>query len=176
MNLHQMILDSTSKPPTKAFIIAGDGNKAAVCDTAIIVNCVRHGRETGLMYLDAWTAPTSMLDVYGMKPKDQEVLRIYPTQDTEKAIWKKILPAAAESCRRSWEHKPSCEYLGKRRIPLSIEDWGNPLCKCGCGADVDDFPKDSWLAYLKEKATRIALPTLSAVSYVEPMDPTGSGS
>jgi hypothetical protein len=52
-----MILDSTSKPQTKAFIIAGDGDKASVCDTAIIINCVRHSRETGLMYLDAWTAP-----------------------------------------------------------------------------------------------------------------------
>jgi hypothetical protein len=82
------------------------------------------------------------------------------------------MPAAVESCRRDWKHTDHCEYLEKGRAPLSLEPWKSPICSCRNSKDLDDFPGRSFAWALKGWATRVATPTLSAVSYVEAMDPT----
>jgi hypothetical protein len=55
-------------------------------------------------------------------------------------------------------------------MPVSMEVGQNPICGCGEGRDVDGFPEE-FLGPFKGFATRIALPALSAVAYVEAMDP-----
>ena len=50
--------------------------------------------------------------------------------DDELRLWKEMIPAWVERCRQ-WGHRPSCEYLSKSRIPLSVEHGQNPICSCG---------------------------------------------
>ncbi len=98
--------------------------------------------------------------------------RICADSENFQAIWKQIMPAAVESCRGDWKHKQRCEYLEKGRVPLSLEPWESSICSCGNGKDLDGFPTRSFAWALKGWATRVAIPTLSAVSYVEAMDPS----
>jgi hypothetical protein len=50
----------------------------------------------------------------------------------ELSLWKEVLPAMVERCRR-WEHRSSCEYVVKGQIPLSVEEGKRVLCSCGEG-------------------------------------------
>ena len=51
-------------------------------------------------------------------------------ENDELRLWKEIVPAWVERCRQ-WEHRPSCAYLSKSKIPLSVENGQNPICSCG---------------------------------------------
>ncbi|KAA8576412.1 hypothetical protein EYC84_006538 [Monilinia fructicola] len=101
-----------------------------------------------------------------------ESFPIYYVAPSEHILWKRIMPSAVESCRRNWNHKASCEYR-KAQAPLSTEPWASPICKCGEGKDVEEFPKGKLMKLFQDWSTRIALPLLSAVSYVEAMGPPG---
>lgn len=79
---------------------------------------------------------------------------------------KKLMPAAVESCCRNWKHEASCTIR-----PIFNDYYKNSICSCGEGKDVKDFPTDICKAGFKAIATRVALPLLSAVSYIEAMDP-----
>ena len=70
----------------------------------------------------------------------QPVQEYVPTLRVFHAIWKRIVPAAVESCRRDWKHTKHCEYPEKGRAPLSFEYWKSPVCSCGNSKDLDDFP------------------------------------
>ena len=52
---------------------------------------------------------------------DQSDICVFATRKEEMDIWKHLLPAAVETCRRHWKHKSSCEYLIQGKIPLSTE-------------------------------------------------------
>ncbi|KAM0138147.1 hypothetical protein ACHAO1_003615 [Botrytis cinerea] len=138
-----------------------------LCDLLLVTNGLRHSRETSSLVFDGWV----ISDVLG-KPMPPALLHFmsYPVSRNEHILWKKMVPAAVESCRRDWEHDSSCAYRDAQ-APLSIEPHISPICKCGEGKDVGDFPEDSMIEPLKSRATRIAFPLLSAVSYVEAMDP-----
>ncbi|KAF7958797.1 hypothetical protein EAE96_002330 [Botrytis aclada] len=139
-----------------------------VCDLLLVSNGLRHSRETSSLVFDGWV----ICDVLGQGPTPPALLHFmsYPVTRNEHILWKKMVPAAVESCRRVWEHDASCAYRDTQ-APLSIDSYVSPICKCGEGKDVGDFPEDSMLEPFKTRATRIALPLLSAVSYVEAMDP-----
>jgi len=85
----------------------------------------------------------------------------------EVAAWKRLLPALAERCR-TWKHGMNCEFLAKKKIPLSMEHENDPLCNCGRGKDIS-------AAFMKEKkwesaaplVTRIAIGPIFGVPYVE---------
>lgn len=138
-----------------------------LCDLLLVTNGLRHSRETSSLVFDGWV----ISDVLG-KPMPPALLLFmsYPVSRNEHILWKKMVPAAVESCRRDWEHDSSCAYRDAQ-APLSIEPHISPICKCGEGKDVGDFPEHSMIEPLKSRATRIAFPLLSAVSYVEAMDP-----
>jgi hypothetical protein len=106
-----------------------------------------------------------------LMPRKPGKCTVYQLQEQETAIWKHMLPAAVECCRRDWTHEESCEYLETGKIPLSTAPWKSPICSCGEGKDVEDFPSKSFVKKFKSSATRVAIPMLSAVSYVEAMDP-----
>ncbi|TGO89418.1 hypothetical protein BPOR_0110g00020 [Botrytis porri] len=139
-----------------------------VGDLLLVSNGLRHSRETSSLVFDGWV----ISDVLGLRPSPPALLQLisYTVTRNEHILWKKIIPAAVESCRRGWEHDLSCAYRDTQ-APLSIEPYVSPICKCGEGKDVEDFPQDSMIQPFITRATRIALPLLSAVSYVEAMDP-----
>ena len=61
--------------------------------------------------------------------------------EAEMRCWKQALPALVERCR-TWSHKPSCQYLTERRVPLSVERGKRPLCSCGDGRLPADLIKN----------------------------------
>ena len=85
----------------------------------------------------------------------------------EAMAWKRLLPVFAERCR-SWKHGPTCEYLAGKKIPLSLEYDGDPLCSCGKGKDVTpEFRKEKAWKSAIPYVTRIAISPLYGVPYVE---------
>ena len=151
---------------TKAFGLS----KSKMIDTLIFTHAMRHDRDAGSVFLEAYTVP---LSDSRQKPilrclRDADIKWI-PIGDAELTLWKQLLPARVERCRVTWDHKSSCQYLAKGRIPLSTTQGEIPICGCGEGLDVANFPAS--LSGLAMYATRIAIPLLSAVPYVEPMPP-----
>lgn len=162
----------SSTPRSKMCLIAikENAHQKRVVDTLFISNGVRHSRETNSLVFDGWFVNDPM------GRNCAEIVRIdlpvYYVAPSEHILWKRIMPSAVESCRRNWNHKASCEYR-KAQAPLSTEPWASPICKCGEGKDVEEFPKGKLMKLFQDWSTRIALPLLSAVSYVEAMGPPG---
>lgn len=95
-------------------------------------------------------------------------MTLFYLEEEELTIWKQLLPAAVESCRRDWKHTENCEYIKSGKIPLSVEYARAVICGCGRGKDVKRFPVDSGVAgSLVNWVTRVAFQTLAAVPYVE---------
>lgn len=159
----------------KMFVLAGTESRANISDTLIVSSVIRHSRENGSIILDAWVVPMTRAkrdSFFALLPRSTEMVTVFELKKNETTLWKQILPAAAELCRRGWDHNASCGYLGTRTAPLSLEPWENPICSCGEGQDTEDFPSESFLSPFRQFATRIALPALSAVSYIEAMEPS----
>ena len=89
------------------------------------------------------------------------------TDDDELRLWKEVIPAWVERCRQ-WEHRPSCAYLSKPKIPLSAELGQNPICSCGEGKFPPrysfDLPKWDLAA---KYAVRAAISPSFSVPFVE---------
>jgi MYND finger len=86
--------------------------------------------------------------------------------EDEMRVWKQTLPAFVERCR-TWSHKSNCEYLAKRRVPLSTEKGERSLCSCAEGTlpkgVVTDVPKWNTVA---KYAVRVAIsPSCSAAMF-----------
>ncbi|CZR55693.1 uncharacterized protein PAC_05581 [Phialocephala subalpina] len=172
--LNQISMNVVDVDDPNVFCFLRKGADPPIFNTIIVAKCLRHARESGAILLDAWVIPLTLANrmavaqVIATKTGKAEIFEL--SQD-ELKIWKHMFPAAVESCRRNWKHKPSCEYLKARKVPLSTEDFESPICGCGEGQDVDAFPAIPFVARLKSMATRVAIPTLTGVSYVEPMNP-----
>lgn len=95
----------------------------------------------------------------------EKMLRIETSRD-EVSAWKYLLPVFAERCR-TWSHKPTCQYIAERSIPLSVQHNRNPLCSCGEGISLGSFSKIPRWKKLAPFVTRAALSPLFAVSYLE---------
>ena len=93
----------------------------------------------------------------------------------EAVAWKRLLPAFAERCR-TWEHGQNCEYMAEKKIPLSLEHHGGPLCSCGKGRDVTpEFRKEETWRSMIPYVTRIAIGFLYSVPYAENVGPIVRG-
>lgn len=172
---HSQILESIAvNPQKKVFAFKSKGDHDDIVDMYFIANTIRHARETGGLIVDGWIYLLTK-DFDQSTPTAKKLIRAI---DTNKGItnqlrredlmlWKQLLPAAVESCRRGWKHKDTCEYLLQGKVPLSVKLWEGALCSCGHGMDVEDFPTSEDLVGVKQWVTRVALPTLSAPPYVE---------
>lgn len=137
-------------------------------DTFIFMNLLRYDLTAHTVVADAYVltlAPTLTEDLViplvGMAG--------IPVYGGEMRLWKQLLPTLAERCR-TWSHGPNCEYKATGRIPLETEaSYGDPLCSCGRGKDVEGMSRDPLWAPLKPYVTRIALSPLFPVWYLEPM-------
>ncbi|ESZ98325.1 hypothetical protein SBOR_1318 [Sclerotinia borealis F-4128] len=149
-------------------MVKGATKDENIGDLLFISNRLRHSRDTNSLVFDGWVVSEKIGERF-LRTGRSKLMAFYVTH-AEHILWKKIMPAAVESCRRNWKHNASCEYRNAQ-APLSIEPWVSPICRCGEGKDVGDFPDDAMAKPFREWATRIALPLLSAVSYVEAMNP-----
>ena len=145
-------------------------------DTIIFVHNMRHDLDLGSIVLDAYVMPLTDARVQNLSralerllsAKGKAPLGLYVT-DEESILWKRLMPGLAERCR-TWQHTEKCEYRTTGKIPLAIEADKNPLCSCGEGKVPTNFT-----AYAKEWApfekyvTRIAIPLVFPVPYVEPL-------
>lgn len=174
--VYEMFQNVLATPPTKNFIVSSGEQSDPCVDTCIIVDRVRHGRETGVLYLDAWIYSISSAqksELVDKMPREEGMCYVFECSDEEAVLWKQIMPAAVESCRSGWKHKEDCDYLKEMKAPITVEPWGKPICSCGEGKDVEGYPQEGFVAAFKEGATRIAVPLLSAPSFVEAMNPNG---
>lgn len=140
----------------------------------IFVKSLRHDLDLGSIVLDAYIMPFTKSRVQALSGAVQGLLAgsskpplgLYLT-DEESVLWKRLLPALAERCRK-WSHKEDCEYRTQGKIPLSVEANENPLCSCGEGKVPSDFAKDDreWAPFAKY-VTRIAIAPIFPVPYVE---------
>lgn len=179
--LHDMFLHTGGQyeiktySSNKVFALARAESRSKIPDTLIISSAIRHSRENNSIILDAWMVPmmcSKRDSFFASLPQSTGMVTVFKLKNNETTLWDQILPAASEICRRGWEHDASCGYLGTRTASLSLETWESPICSCGEGQDTENFPSESFLSPLRLFATRIALPALSAVSYIEAMEPS----
>jgi hypothetical protein len=140
-------------------------------DTIIFGTALRHNSAQNSIVLDAYIVPLDDSRVHQIVPAFSNVtttgkvltIKVTPA---EKVLWKQMIPAMAEACR-TWQHKPSCQYMTSNTVPLSTSHGKIAICSCGEGKDVDDFPSFRGAEVLKKFATRIAIMPLCAVPFVE---------
>lgn len=86
-------------------------------------------------------------------------------------LLKPLIPSAVESCRGTWTHENTRAYLANNCAPILTDAWQNLICSCGEGKYVVNFSSKSFVGSFENVATSIAIPLLSAMSYLEPMAP-----
>ena len=157
----------------KAYAIQHGTNGISI-DTFVFTHAIHHDRDSGSLFLEAFVVPVSLPRMSNLVEHFRGLTDVtwLSMGDLELSFWKQLLPACVERCRQTWDHKSTCPYLVKGRIPLSTKPLEPSICRCGEGQDVTNFP--AHLPRLASIATRIAIPLLSAVPYVEPMPPTFS--
>lgn len=157
-----------SKKKFNGFILTTENS----CNTLVFAKYMRHDRNTGSILLNGFVVPlhdrktTEFRDAIALARKKLLILKI---SDGESALWRQLLPALVERCKDGWEHKDRCKYILSNTIPFSTASGRNPICSCGEDKDTADFLTE--FISLKKFATRIALPPLFSVPYVESMVP-----
>ena len=140
------------------------------CDTVILATALYHDRNTSSIVMDGYV-------VFQSDPRTQEMLQSMPQDEflnrllskEEVVRWKQLMPCLVEKCRQSWAHRKDCEYRLQNQIPLSTSQGVAPLCSCGEGKSLDWYPAGARYRGLARYATRIAIPPVFAVPYVEPL-------
>ena len=161
-------------PWLKCFGLGLKSGKSGDCDILLFARALRHDYDVNSIVIDAFVVPlTESRSLKLMAPiakmvKNKDSLNRKITEKEEE-IWKKALPAFVERCRSTWAHRTTCEYGSPpTKVPLSIAHGENPLCTCGEGRGSSLFPGK--FASFAKYATRIAIPVLCAIPYVESME------
>ncbi|KAI4850540.1 hypothetical protein E4T44_02685 [Aureobasidium sp. EXF-8845] len=126
----------------------------------IVAKALRHDLDTGSIFLDGFFVPVTpeFMKRYITSRTDQACLAIIASKE-DLELWHRLMPALAERCRL-WDHTAECNYKTKANLAF--------LCDCGVGQDAASMPGP--YKALAKFATRIAIPLISAVPYVESMD------
>lgn len=139
----------------------------------IFVSALRHDRDSGSICLDAYAVFLTTDRIRRMSSSLEKLARgngliSIRVTEGEQLLWKQILPALVERCRFFWDHMATCAYEKKPfTCPRSILHGQMPICSCGEGKEAQRMPSE--YAGLRSYATRVAVPPLSAVPFVEPM-------
>jgi hypothetical protein len=155
--------------PCNAFSLATNNDS----DLLIFASALRHDRDTGSICLDAHVVPLIRTRIKLMTASLERLVRggrllTIKLANNEETLWKQIMPSLVERCRFSWEHKEACEYRTDAfTCPVRVSHGETPICSCGEGEDTGRLPSE--YNDFRQYATRIALPTISAVPFVEPM-------
>ncbi|MCJ1355455.1 MAG: hypothetical protein MMC33_005447 [Icmadophila ericetorum] len=176
-SLHTMFIAFAGQHPNhpgihKNFQLVLKENRS--CDTIILASAIRHDLDAGSIFLDAYVIPLTGIRLSGLERSLEKFLNPEPIGVTlsaqEEVLWKHFLPAIAERCR-TWEHDTSCSYNTHCKVPLSTAHGENPLCSCGEGKMSESFPGPDKFGRFRRLATRVAIPVLFAVPYVESVIP-----
>ncbi|KAK8185443.1 uncharacterized protein BKA78DRAFT_361143 [Phyllosticta capitalensis] len=161
--------------PTIHFVRTIPGSKPHM---AFVFVGLRHDMATSGLFIDGYVLPlTRDPIVTAMKQFDHvnagDVGVIGPAHD---CILHQYFICCAERCR-TWEHRDECEYglfpFGEPGTPAA-KQLHPYLCHCGEGRMLKDFPKTSQYWVAKKYATRVAMPLLFGVPYVEEIDTRGT--
>lgn len=142
-------------------------------DTLIFATHLRLDLAAHTVVMDAFVLPLSIdiLDVIGPhlgELSSSGSLLSTRVSEEELISWKLLIPALVERCR-TWKHKKNCAYSRCRSIPLSVEHGKIPICRCGRGIVTDAFrARKEWEPFAPY-VTRIAISSLFAVSYLDPV-------
>ena len=125
----------------------------------LYINALRHDKNTASIFLDAWVIQQEFVP---SRLPNSDFLPVMISEE-ECPIWKHLLPCAVERCRNGWIHGQGCEYRKTAHIPLSVARGTPPICSCGQGKSVEEFPHDPSMHRLMRKATRVALHPIFSV-------------
>ncbi len=139
--------------------------------TLIFVSCLRLDLANHTVVLDVAILPLHNPLMPKIRPFLEQLVESglcnVRADSDELRLWKEIIPACVERCRE-WEHRPSCAYLSKSRIPLSVEPGQNPICSCGEGTLPPSYSFDLPRWDLAAKyAVRAAISPSFSVPFVE---------
>lgn len=124
----------------------------------IIANALRHDRDTGSMFLDgSFILVTADFIERMLASKTNTECLVIDASKEDMELRQHLVPALAGRCR-SWENTSDCNYKTKA---------DTFLCHCGAGRNTASMPTP--YKVIAGFATRIALPLISGVSYVESM-------
>ena len=137
----------------------------------VFVSCLRLDLANHTAVLDAAILPLrnslmSKIVPFLEELRGKEMCNI-TVDDDELRLFKETIPAWVERCRQ-WEHRPSCAYLSKSKIPLSLEFGENPICACGEGTfpSRDSFGLRKW-GLASKYAVRAAISPSFSVPFIE---------
>ena len=140
-------------------------------NTLIMVDAIRHDPTTQCIVLDAYVVPLTYArvqqyyDILAKWTMSSEPVASVPNEPSETRLWKHFIPACVERCR-TYPHKTTCEYKADG-VPRSL-DYDKPsICSCGEGKVSASFMANPMHAPFAEVATRVAIPPLFPVPYVE---------
>ena len=151
------------------FALAEGGNSGG--NTLIIVDAIRHDPTTQCIVLDAYVVPLTVARVqkYNNALADwmesSEPVASVLSEPSETRLWKHFIPACAERCR-TYPHKITCEYKADG-VPRSLQVDKPAICSCGEGKVSASFMANQMHAPFAKVATRVAIPPLFPVPYVE---------
>ena len=137
----------------------------------VFVSCLRLDLANHTVVLDAAILPLHDPLMPKLRPFLEKLIGVrlcnVTVDDDELRLWKEMIPAWVERCRQ-WEHRPSCEYLSKSKIPLSVELGQNPICSCGEGTLPPRYSFDlpRWKLAVKHAVQAAISPSFS-VPFVE---------
>jgi hypothetical protein len=137
----------------------------------VFVSCLRLDLANHTVVLDAAILPLHNPLMPKIQPFLENLTEIglcsVVADSDELRLWKEIVPAWVERCRQ-WEHRSSCAYLSKSKIPLSVELGQNPICSCWEGALPPSYTFDLPRWDLAAKyAVRAAISPSFSVPFVE---------
>jgi hypothetical protein len=170
-SLFSMFMHFTGLQGQPARIFGLNNPNAGGVHVLIFISCLRLDIANHTVVLDSAVLPlTNKLMPKLERPlaglSFKEICNIMVDED-EMRLWKELLPAFTERCRR-WEHRPSCEYVSKSKVPLSVENGEPLLCSCGNGILPQKFvPGNSECEPLLKYAVRAAISPTFSVPFVE---------
>ena len=135
-SLFSLFMHSSGLQGQKARVFGINNPSDGGIHILVFVFCLRLDLANRTVVLDAAILPLHNPLMSKIRPSLENLTKMrlisVIADNDELRLWKEILPAWVERCRQ-WEHRPSCAYLSKSKIPLSVEFGQNPLCSCGDG-------------------------------------------
>lgn len=147
----------------------GNGNNEGLDGMFLFASTLRHDLDAASVVLDAYIVPIIALRADQFSPAmaglfEAKTRGRHPTA-RETVLWRYLLPALVERCRHTWAHSAKCQYREMNRVSLNSGE--SIICACGEGRDLDTFPQRSECLPFAKHATRIAIPLIFPVPYIE---------
>ena len=185
-SLFSMFMHYAGVEGRKEKIFGISNSKSGGVQIIFFVSCLRLDLSNRTVVLDAVALPLSIqimpTIITFLSALTDRGFGSIEVGDEELKMWKEMLPAYVERCRR-WKHHPTCEYSKASRIPLSVEFGHQIICSCGKNTIPKGLFSDipHWNTISKH-CVRVAISPLFSPPFVEPVydgsnldQPSGNG-